>query len=123
MRKGIFYLLLFVNWVSFAQETPTVRIEADTTKIRIGEQIKFQITVDNADVGVAFGELQLDSLGKIEVVEAFDIDTLKNKLIKRYLLTSFDSGSYLIPKQGLGIWSQAYSSDSMNFMQLAIQDW
>jgi len=111
MIKQLRYLfLLFVGVIS-AQESPKVSAKADTTKIRIGEQIQYEIAVDNVENGVTFDELRLDSLGKLEVVEAFDIDTVKNRLIKRYLLTSFDSGSYTIPNQEVRIWSQAYFTD------------
>ncbi|MCK0130505.1 hypothetical protein MWU59_03225 [Flavobacteriaceae bacterium F08102] len=111
MIKQLRYLFLFVVGVISAQESPKVTAKADTTKIRIGEQIHFEISVDNTEKGVIFDELKLDSLGKIEVVEDFDIDTLKNRLIKRYLLTSFDSGSYTIPSQEVRIWSQAQFTD------------
>ena len=89
----LFGLICTVN----AQENP-VSTTVDTTSIRIGEQIQFKIQVQSVDE-VIFPELELDSLKKIEVVESLPIDTLKNILEKKYLLTSFDSGRYQFPEQ------------------------
>jgi len=106
-------ILFLTGSLSFAQELPIVKAEVDTTKIRIGEQINYQITIENADKGVQFSELALDSLSRIEIVESKPIDTLKEKLIRKYVLTSFDSGQYVIPPQRIRIWSQEYLTDSV----------
>ena len=113
MKKFVLYSIFLISFLAFSQNKPNVSVKVDTTIIRIGEQIKYQISVENADKGVVFPKLQLDSLGKIEVVESFNIDTVKNKLIKKYKLTSFDSGSYTIPKQSIYIWNQPYYTDSI----------
>ena len=113
MKYFLLYIILFFGSFGFSQELPTVKAEADTTKIRIGEQINYQIIIENANTGVLFPELELDSLNRIEVVTSLPIDTLKEKLIKRYVLTSFDSGRYVIPQQRIGIWSQLYLTDSL----------
>ncbi len=115
--RGVFFILTFVLSFSSHSQTesaePKVSVKADTTKIRIGEQINYQIEVDNVETGVTFPELQLDFSGKIEVVEDLNIDTLKNRLVRKYLLTSFDSGSYTIPQQKITVWSQEYLTDSV----------
>ena len=81
----IAFVLIHMSLSLFAQELPTVRANADTTKIRIGEQINYQLSVENAETGVQFPELELDSSGRIEVVSAEPIDTLKNRLIRNYV--------------------------------------
>jgi hypothetical protein len=113
MRVFFKYLILFVTCIGFAQNQPTVKALADTTNIRIGEQINYQISVDHVETGVIFPKLVLDSLSKVEIVESLNIDTLKNKLIKKYKLTSFDSGRYVIPRQAVFIWNQPYFTDSI----------
>jgi len=45
MKKQIFYILLFISTISFAQK-PMVKAEIDTTSIRIGEQFQLKISVD-----------------------------------------------------------------------------
>ncbi len=106
-------LLMLLSSSLLAQELPVVRAKADTTKIRIGEQINYQISVENAETGVQFPELELDASGRIEVVSEQPIDTLKNQLIRKYILTSFDSGQYVIPAQRIRIWAQEYLTDSI----------
>lgn len=113
IKQYVLILILLISFGSFSQELPIVKAKADTTKIRIGEQINYQITIENADKGVQFPELELDSLGRIEIVESKPIDTLKEKLIRKYVLTSFDSGQYVIPPQRIRIWSQEYLTDSI----------
>ena len=111
MKKQLVYILFFIGLVGFAQETP-ISISADTTNIRIGEQIQFKISVNQTD-NVVFPDLKLDSLGKVEVVENFPIDTLKDKLEKKYVLTSFDSGIYVIPQQTVLINNKKFFTDSL----------
>ena len=113
MKKYILHIIMLIGFLGMAQNLPKVSAKADTTKIRIGEQINYQIIVDDAETAVEFPKLQLDSLGKIEIVESLNIDTLKNRLIKKYKLTSFDSGRYVIPKQPIYIWNQPYYTDSI----------
>ncbi len=113
IKKHLLYSIFLFGFLAVAQKIPTVSAKVDTTKIRIGEQINYQITVEDAENGVIFPKLQLDSLGKIEIVESLNIDTLKNRLIKKYRLTSFDSGRYVIPKQPIYIWNQPYYTDTI----------
>lgn len=110
MKKYILHIVFFVCGFGFAQNP--VQMQVDTTSIRIGEQIQYQIIVDKA-AQVQFPKLKLDSLKKVEVVEELKTDTTKTKYIKKYILTSFDSGSYLIPKQQVFINNKKYSIDSL----------
>lgn len=111
MKKLIIYILFFVGFVSFSQETK-VSIQVDTTFIRIGEQIQYKIRV-NETANVVFPKLQLDSLGKVEIVEEIPTDTLKDYLEKNYVLTSFDSGVYVIPQQTILIRNNKFLTDSL----------
>jgi hypothetical protein len=111
MKKQIVYILFLIGFVGFSQENP-VSIQIDTMLIRIGEQIQFKIVVDETK-NVVFPKLQLDSLGKVEVVEVKPTDTLKNRLEKQYLLTSFDSGVYVIPQQQVLINNKRFLTDSL----------
>ena len=111
MKKNIIYLLFFIGFIGFAQNNP-VSIVTDTTTIRIGEQIHFKIAVTGKN-NIVFPNLQLDSLGKVELVEALPVDTLKDKLEKKYVLTSFDSGQYVIPRQLVFINNAKYFTDSL----------
>lgn len=98
LRSSVFWLLAFFTILTQAQVT----VKTDTTKIRIGEQIRLEYIVDTRG-NVQFPKLALDSLQKMEVVKSFDVDTIKNRLIKKYTLTSFDSGRYELPQQIINI--------------------
>ncbi len=111
--KNYHFIMIFfmISFVTSAQE---VSVKVDTTKIRIGEQIQYQIYVDKDSVNeIFFPKLNLDSLKKIELVEAFDIDSVKNKYFRKYILTSFDSGRYMLPKQSVLINDVSHLIDSI----------
>jgi hypothetical protein len=118
MKKIIFSIVCLINFVGFSQSNP-VKTDVDTTNIRIGEKINYQITVEGINK-IVFPKLQ--NTGKVEVVEEFKTDTLKNKLIKLYHLTAFDSGQYVIPKQQVLINNKLFYTDSLliNVMTVAV---
>ncbi|MDB4496210.1 hypothetical protein N9290_01665 [Flavobacteriaceae bacterium] len=88
-----------------------VSVATDTTNIRIGEQFLFKIVIKDT-ANVIFPE-KLENLTKLEVVKDIKIDTFKNSLIKKYLMTGFDSGAFYIPTQQIFIKNRAYLSDSV----------
>lgn len=86
-----------------------VNAEIDTTSIRIGEQFQLKISVDETQ-NVIIPKLQLKGL---EVIDSTRVDTIKNSLIRRYILTGFDSGAFYIPQQQIFIKNQAFLTDSL----------
>lgn len=111
MKKLFLFSILFIGFLSYAQESP-VSISTNTTSIKIGEQIQYKVTVKGQN-NIVFPTIKLDSLKKVELVEALPTDTLKNQLEKKYLLTSFDSGVYVIPQQEILINNSKYLTDSL----------
>lgn len=97
MKKQVVYILFLIAGIGFSQQNP-VEVYTDTTQIKIGEQLQYIIKVSKGK-SVVFPKLKVDSLQKVEVVESLPIDTLKNTFEKKYILTSFDSGTYKIPQQ------------------------
>lgn len=87
-----------------------VKAQIGTSKIRIGEQIELQISVKESQF-VNIPPLQLTP--GLEVVDTLQLDTIKNSLIQKYIITSFDSGSYYIPQQQIFVRNQAYFTDSL----------
>lgn len=109
MKKLVISIVLLLHTIfALAQ----VEITVDTTHIRIGEQISYVLSTD-ANAKVQFPKLQVDSLGKIEVVHVLPADTIKSKLYKKYILTGFDSGAYAIPKQLVLINNKPFYTDSL----------
>ena len=56
---------------------------------------------------------KLENLTSLEIVENIKIDTFKNSLIKKYLMTGFDSGAFYIPSQQIFIKNRAFITDSI----------
>ncbi len=117
-RKNIFFqcLLFLTLGIGSAQEGPVLHSGVDTTQIKIGEQIKFRVTVEtDSTAQVIFPEGQ--TFSPLETVEAFKTDTTRNKdritLQKIYALTQFDSGSYTLPAQRIEINGKGYFTDSV----------
>ena len=93
-----------------------VEARVDTTSIRIGEELTFTLEIEvDTTTAVIFPEGQ--SFLPLEVLESYSTDTTKNdlkmKLIKKYGLTQFDSGIYIIPKQKILINETVLFSDSI----------
>jgi len=108
-HKVIFALMfLLIGTGGYAQ----VSSKIDTTSIRIGEQFNYEIIVDQTS-DVRFPKLELDSLNRIGVVTSHKIDSLKNRLIKKYTLTSFDSGRYVLPEQEIFIKNKRFLTEQV----------
>lgn len=108
VREIGFLIILFISTIGFAQN-PMVKAEIDTTNIRIGEQFQLKITVDETQ-NVIIPKLQLKGL---EVIDSTQVDTIKNSLIRKYILTGFDSGAFYIPQQQIFVKNQAFLTDSL----------
>ncbi|MBE3085768.1 MAG: hypothetical protein IMZ64_06070 [Bacteroidetes bacterium] len=103
MKKLISSIFLFISIISssISQEV-NVTSSFDTSKIFIGDQIKFTITVDQPSGLRLTLPLFKDTLCKnIEILSGPVIDSTSQdgriKIIGKYLITSFDSGFYQIP--------------------------
>lgn len=109
MKKILVYISFFISLVAFSQSS---KVEAviDTTKIRIGEQFLYKISVDETENVIL---PKLENLKGLEIVDTLKIDTINKKLIRKYILTGFDSGAFYIPRQQVFIRNQAFLTDSL----------
>ncbi|MCH4822345.1 BatD family protein [Gramella lutea] len=115
---GFQTLLVFLCFILTAGSAAAQQVtaEVDSTTIKIGEQIKYQIQVNsNPDELVVFPEGE--TFSPLEMVESLDADTLREngnyRLLKEYFLTQFDSGRYVIPRQEVIIESNSFYTDSI----------
>ena len=112
MKKLLYILLLFTTSL-FAQKVTT---SIDSTKKKIGAEFKLTLKTD-VDT---FSKVKFPNgkfFGNLEVLESYKIDTIRNgnryELIKKYGLTQFDSGKYLVPKLPVIINGKKVFSDSI----------
>lgn len=112
--KETFVIAFLLMWsaIGFAQVSATI----DSTSIKIGEEIRYQMKVDaDSTQLVVFPEGQ--TFTPLEVIESFTTDTTQNgnrlQLIKEYALTQFDSGQYTIPRQKIAVGDKVFFTDSI----------
>lgn len=116
-RLGLHMILFLLPMaILFGQEGVRLTSSADTTQIKIGDQILFSVQVEvDSSAQVIFPEGQ--TFAPLETVEAFKTDTtLKGDrmLLERiYALTQFDSGTYKIPIQRIEVNGRGYFTDSL----------
>nr|WP_315178706.1 hypothetical protein [uncultured Flavobacterium sp.] len=115
MKKQLYLLLLLLSTAVFAQQKQVVT-SIDTIKNKIGAEFKLSIktTVDTSSK-VIFPKLK--NFGALEVIQSYPIDTVKMdgryELIKKYGLTQFDSGRYVVPSIKIFIDSKPFMTDSL----------
>jgi hypothetical protein len=99
-----------------------VRADFDTNQIRIGEPLHLDIQVHQpADIRVDFPVIEETLVDKVEVLRTWPADTaLTNgdlEIHKRYQLTSFDSGLYVVPplkfRFSSSIWTDSIESNPL----------
>jgi len=109
MKKILYILLLLVVTFQVSAQSFSVEAIPDTNKLMIGEQVKVNLRVtyrvDNGAVNVVFPTLY-DTINEfVEIVSKSRIDTVipdKSDPYRFYqeqniVLTSFDSGYYVVP--------------------------
>ncbi|MFV5687503.1 hypothetical protein ACM55M_02625 [Flavobacterium sp. ZT3R25] len=115
MKIRLYLLFLLVTTAVFAQQKQVVT-SIDTIKNKIGAEFKLSIktTVDTSSK-VIFPKLK--NFGALEVIQSYPIDTIKTdgryELVKKYGLTQFDSGRYVIPSIKIFINSKPFLTDSL----------
>jgi hypothetical protein len=101
-RYIITVLLLFPFLVSAQGQNVTVRSSFDSTRIFIGDQINFTVTIEKpAGLKLNLPALKDTLVKNIEILSGPVIDSAREngriKIIEKYRVTSFDSGRYQVP--------------------------
>jgi len=115
MKIKRYLLLLLLSTAVFAQQKQVVT-SIDTIKNKIGAEFKLTLktSVDTSSK-VIFPNVK--NFGALEVIQSYPIDTIKKndryELIKKYGLTQFDSGKYVIPSVKILINNKPFLSDSL----------
>ena len=111
MKKILLYFLFTTSL--FAQKVTT---SIDTTKNKIGAEFKLTLKT-NVDTLSKVVFPNVKNFGALEVIYSYPIDTIKKEdryeLVKKYGLTQFDSGRFMIPSVKILINKKAFLSDSI----------
>ncbi len=112
----VIYFILFSAAVRSQDVTAT--LTADTNNVLIGEQIRLSIVVKTGYVKNISFPVFADTIGSLDIVELFPVDTIKknNQIIsfkKDFVVTSFDSGSFEIPPLII-----SYKSSDLNLREI-----
>ncbi len=112
-----FYIFLFLLSSTVFAQNKQIETSIDTTKNKIGAEFKLTLkTIVNSKSKVVFPALK--NIGPLEVIQSYPIDTVKKdgtyELIKKYGLTQFDSGKYVIPPVKILIDKKPHLSDPVS---------
>lgn len=103
MKIKILLFLVFFSFVNFAQQVE-IAAKIDTNIITIGDQLTLTLDLKKSlNQNISFPMLLDTITSEIEIVSETPIDTLStiNNIVilqKKYTLTSFDSGMYVLPQ-------------------------
>lgn len=114
MRIKYYILFLLISMSLFAQKQVETKIDVKKNKIGAQFNLTYKTNVDTA-AKVVFPSLK--NFGKMEVIRSYVIDTIKHgaryDLIKKYGVTQFDSGKYVIPSLKVLINNKVFVTDSI----------
>ncbi len=106
--RYIFITLFLLLSVTLFSQGVSFKATLDSTKIVIGDQVKLTLTAKfGKGYQVFFPDLKGNLTEKVEVVDDLGTDTIKAEggyliLHRKFLISSFDSGYYIIPAIKLG---------------------
>ena len=112
-------IIIFFTCLSipiFSQQEPVLSSLVDTTSIKIGEKINYEIKIKTDTNSILqFEENQL--LNSFEIIEEFKIDTFKKNgeinFIKKFSITCFEPGSLYLRSPKILVDDVLYYSDSI----------
>ena len=98
-------LLLLFSTTSYTQSPTTIQVRADRQQILIGEPIQLTLQADIPETApIRF--FRIDTLPHFEILNRGKIDTSNTgegtRLLQQISITSFDSGSWVLPPLPLG---------------------
>src|SRR4051812_39368819 len=116
IRTTLYTLLFLLAGITVFGQQKQVQASIDSTKIRIGSQVNLTLkTKVDTSAKVNFPEDK--NFGQLEVIESYPVDTIRDgamyELVKKYGLTQFDSGRYVIPSLPVFINNKNIKTDSL----------
>jgi len=104
MKTFILSLFLYISIIisSLGQDVK-ITSSFDSTKIFIGDQVKYTITIEKpVDISLSFPVFKDTICKNIDIISGPKTDSSSSqngriKIIQKYIVTSFDSGRYQVP--------------------------
>ena len=102
MRYLVLNIFLFLSIFCYSQRV-SVKSYIDSNNVKIGSQVILSLEIEKPKAADVRFPVLADTITKqIEILKKFPVDTLSNKdnilkIRQKYVLTSFDSGTFLIP--------------------------
>lgn len=129
MCKFYNFFFLFSLFFSFGTiysqtDNPIITTKVDTTTIKVGEQINYEIKIESNNIGnISFPEKY--QFNPFVIAEDFPIDTIdfqrRKSIYKRFNLTSFDQGNFVIKPQEIIFGDKKLYSDSLLIEVLTVE--
>ncbi len=123
---GLLTVLMGLSMFGIAQQNLSYKAVLDTNHILIGDQVALRILVSQSPkMKIGFPIFKDSLVSGIEVLSDRPVDTLKKdnglvSLVKSYLLTSFDTGSYTIPNLKLLLLMEGAKPDTISLDNLML---
>lgn len=100
--KLLITALLLFSFISVSKSQSLV-LSSDTNNVMIGDLVNLKLQFNSKEpIEVSLPYFNLDQVDGIELIEESEIDTLRNKnsfsLSKRFTVSAYDSGSFVIPR-------------------------
>ncbi|WP_164879168.1 BatD family protein [Flavobacterium cerinum] len=116
MRTKLYTVLFLLAAITVFGQNKQVQASIDSTKIRIGSQFNLTLKA-KVDTSARVNFPEGKTFGSLEVLQSYPIDTIKDgamyELVKKYGLTQFDSGRYVIPSLPVIINNKSIRTDSL----------
>lgn len=121
MKRRFLYIVAFLSVLSFVDagaQNAIMNASLDTIQMRIGEQTRIRTEL-SVDTGFGIPQFSIDNIpGKIEVLETNNEVKALNQgrrlqYINEYLITSFDSTTYIIPPFKANLADKEYLSNEL----------
>lgn len=116
IRTKLYTVLFLLTALTVFGQNKQVQASIDSTKIRIGSQFNLTLKA-KVDTSARVNFPEGKTFGSLEVLESYPIDTIRNgamyELVKKYGLTQFDSGRYVIPSLPVIINNKSIRTDSL----------
>ena len=121
----IYILFLLTSFVQPAFGYESVKVVPDTSDIRIGEQITLDLTIEGQEgIEYLFPSCKDTLVKQIEILSKSATDTTQQDDLfvyhQKWVITSFDSGSYKVPALSFLIFKDSSTIDTLTSVPFEI---